>query len=66
MMIDIMISRGKEKTCLFCDKCGDRYRWDEVLSKKVIYSIARRAGWRMGKMHLCNKCRNKKGDGKND
>lgn len=56
-MIQIVISQGKERTSLFCDKCGSGYVWDHVVSKSILIGVGRNKGWSMGKLHLCEKCR---------
>lgn len=56
-MIQITISHGKERTNLYCDKCGCGYTFDYAVSKSRLISIGRYEGWSMGKLHLCEKCR---------
>lgn len=57
-MIQILISQGKEYTSMSCDKCGNGYIWDHIISKSQLIGIGRRKGWSMGKLHLCERCRN--------
>ena len=59
-MIRVMIFSGEERTDLFCDKCGNGYTWDHIISKSLLIRIGRRKGWSMGKLHLCERCRERR------
>lgn len=58
-MIIIRVQNGKETTNVFCDKCGHGYEWDHIVSKTRVQDVMRIKGWRIGKMHICEKCREK-------
>lgn len=45
------------QTSIFCDCCGSGFSFPDVVSKKVMVSVARKDGWSIGKQHLCPKCR---------
>lgn len=45
------------QTSIFCDCCGNGFSFPDVVSKKVMVSVARKDGWSIGKQHLCPKCR---------
>ena len=65
-MIQIIISRVKERTSLFCDKCGSGFVWDHIVSKSRLTGVGRNEGWSMGKLHLCERCRNRRADNETD
>lgn len=47
----------KEKTWAFCDKCGNGYSWEKVLSRTRVYENLRRKGRTVGKLLLCEECK---------
>lgn len=61
-MIQIIYHMGKERTSLFCDKCGSGFAWDHIVSKSTLTGVGRDKGWSMGKLHLCERCRYRRAD----
>ena len=48
-----------------CDKCNSMIYWPHV-SKYLVIKWARNNGWSIGKQTLCQKCRAKKKENRND
>lgn len=47
-------------TEIVCDACNDCITRGTLCTKGKIIHIARKAGWSVGKYHLCPECRGKR------
>lgn len=61
-MIRITISRGEERTGLFCDKCGRGYVWDHIVSKSCLIKVGRNKGRGNGKIAIVREMQERKAE----
>lgn len=56
-MVIIRIQNGEETTEAYCDECGNGFEWKKNLPKTRVVGVLRKKGWKVGKNHICEKCR---------
>lgn len=61
-VFEITRDNGVTTSRASCDLCGNGWKWDGITSFTRMEYILRRKGWRIGKKHICEECREKGGD----
>lgn len=56
-MLYITKKEGKTTSTAICDKCGEGFSWDGNISLTRMEYLLRKRAWRVGKQHICDKCK---------
>jgi len=56
-MLKIEKVNGKVTSYIGCDICRKGWKWESNVSITRMERIARDKGWKMGKTHICEKCK---------
>ena len=57
-MLEITKKFGLIMSCATCDKCGTGVTWHRIVSiSRMEYIMRNKYRWKMGKQHLCEKCK---------